>query len=111
MSYDDLKDYFDVLQRLSANGGDIHIDWHAINRDRVKAINHDKMAGLQVADAIATSVYFAVNKTQYGHIEDRYLKITANLLYRHKGKAINYGLKIWCDDQTETKRLAEISEP
>ncbi len=111
MSYDDLKNYIDILFKTSANGGDIHIVWSVISKDRVKAINHDQLAGLQVVDAIASSVFFAVNKTQYGYIEERYLKIINKLLYRYKNDVNGYGLKIWCNDQVEMKRLAEISKP
>jgi len=109
MSYDDLKDYLNLLLKTSAISNDINIDWSVISRDRVKAINHEKMAGLQIADAVATSVFYAVNKTQYSQIEDRYLRSIKKTLYRNKGRVDGYGLKVWCGDAAEKERLAEIA--
>jgi len=36
-------------------------------------VNHEKLAGLQIADAVASGVYCAVNLSQYGEAEPRYL--------------------------------------
>ena len=39
---------------------------------------------------------FPVNLTQYGEVEDRYVKILQPTLYRHeKTGARGYGLKFW----------------
>lgn len=109
MSYDDLKDYLGRLFTQYANGGDVNIHWDSISPDRVRAVNHDQLAGLQIADAVATSAFYAVNKSLYGEVEERYLRLLAKTLYRRKKQAIGYGLKIWCNDDAEKKRLAEIA--
>ncbi len=60
--------------------------------------NHDQKAGLQIADAVASGIYFAVNLNPYGEAEDRYLKLLAPTRYRHKKTVMGYGLKFWPED-------------
>jgi hypothetical protein len=109
MSYDDLREYLDILLRMAALEGDVNIHWDAIDRNRVRAINHDQLAGLQIVDAVATSAFYAANKSQYGEVEGRYFEILKNTLYRNKGRVEGYGLKIWCSDADERKRLANLA--
>jgi Protein of unknown function (DUF3800) len=94
MSYKDLRSY---LQRLKANPSpDIRIDWSVIEPSKVQAINHDQLAGLQMADAVASSLFFALNLSQYGEVESRYFELLKPTVYRHeKSGALGYGLKFW----------------
>jgi len=110
MSYSDLRLYLNRLLIQSNHSSDISIDWDAIAAERVRAVNHDKLAGLQIADAVASSVYFAVNRTQYGEVEDRYLKILTPTLFKSKSRVEGYGLKFWCEDQ-EKERLTKLVSP
>lgn len=104
MSYEDLCDY---LRRLrdgtEANGG--HVDWSVIDPTLIRAVNHEQLAGLQLADTVASGVYFAANRNPYGEIEDRYLRLMARTLYRHQGKLEGYDLKFWCSDRAEVDRI------
>ncbi len=94
MSYDDLRSYLSLLQ--DKPGIDARIDWTAINPKHVRAVNHDQLAGLQMADAVASSLFFAVNLTQYSEVEDRYYKMLRPTIYRHpKSGELGYGLKFW----------------
>ena len=97
MSYEDLRHYLRVLQRES-DPMDVRIDWGVIQPDSVRAVNHDKLAGLQVADAVASSFYFAVNVNRYGEVEDKYARLLRGIIYRHRGNMLGYGLKFWPDD-------------
>lgn len=99
MSYDDLRAYLQKLQAMT-DSGNVQIDWEVIDPTRVKAVNHDQLAGLQLADAVATSVWYAVTPNRYGDIEDRYLKLMARTVYRHEHRAEGYGFKAWCTDRT-----------
>lgn len=85
----------------------MRIAWNVVDPALVSAINHDQLAGLQLADAVATSVFYAVHKKQYNEVEDRYLKLIAPIIYRHEGKIEGYGLKFWCEDKTEITRVLE----
>jgi hypothetical protein len=51
----------------------------------VRAVNHDQLAGLQVADAIASSLYYATNLNRYGEAEDKYARLLMPTVFRHKG--------------------------
>lgn len=110
MSYDDLRRYLGLLLVQSSNSTEISIDWGAIDPNRVRAVNHDKLAGLQIADAVASSAFFAVNRSQYGEIEDRYLKMLAPLVFRGKTGIGSYGMKFWCS-APEKERLTALVSP
>src|SRR3546814_10749936 len=64
------------------------------------------MMGLQLADAVASSLYFAVNPNRYGETEDRYASILAPTLYRHRGTVHGYGLKFWPGCLAQPKQIA-----
>lgn len=105
MSYDELRDY---LESLNGNpAADASIDWNVIDPKLIRAVNHDQLAGLQLADAVASGIFFAINKTQYGETEDRYLRLLAPTIYRHQQRVEGYGLKIWCDDSAEIQRILQ----
>jgi hypothetical protein len=105
MSYDDLRNY---LHQLKEDTKNVRIEWGVIDPNLVSAINHDQLAGLQLADAVATSVFYSVHKNQYGEVEDRYLKLIAPIIYRHEGKIEGYGMKFWCDEKAEITRIIEV---
>ncbi|MBI5891498.1 MAG: DUF3800 domain-containing protein [Nitrosomonadales bacterium] len=105
MSYDDLRNYLTQLKTDVTK--DVRIDWNVVDPALVNAVNHDQLAGLQLADAVATSVFYAVHKNQYGEVEERYLKLIAPTVYRHEGKIEGYGLKFWCEDKAEIARVLE----
>jgi hypothetical protein len=113
MSYDDLRAYLHKLKEMSA-GGEVNIDWSAINPKAVSAVQHMQMAGLQVADAVASSAYAAVNPNQFGDTEDRYMRAILPVCYRYQGHLLGYGLKFWPGDlaslQKENPQLAWLTE-
>lgn len=86
---------------------DIRIDWSVIDPDRVEAINHDQLAGLQIADAVASSVFYAVNLNPYGEAESRYLELLTPTIYRHRDDALGYGLKFWPSRLSDLRKTLE----
>jgi hypothetical protein len=98
MSYEALRNYLQQLRGDSAQK-EIRIDWSVVDPVNVKAVNHDQLAGLQLADAVATSAFYAVTSNRFGDVEDRYLRLLGNTVYRHEGRAEGYGLKFWCADK------------
>jgi len=85
-----------LLHLKDKPGADARIDWNAIRPQQVRAVNHDQLAGLQMADAVASSLFFAVNLTQYSEVEDRYFRMLRPTIYRHpKTGELGYGLKFW----------------
>lgn len=91
MSYDDLRGYLRVLQ-----GQETTIDWDFINPELVRAVEHSKLAGLQVADAVASSLYAALNPNSFGDVESRYSKLLRPTFHRSRsGQVLSHGLKFW----------------
>ena len=111
MSYEDLRDYLNLLLRNHSMGSEVSINWDVISSQRVRAVNHDQLAGLQIADAVATSAYYAANRNPYSEVEERYLRIIGNTVYRYKERVDGYGIKVWCDSEDERKRLADLASP
>lgn len=103
MSYDDLRSYLAYLRETS-EARDIRIDWSVVKPEQVKAINHEQLAGLQIADAVASSFFYAVNLNPYGEVEDRYVRLLADKIYRRRGIFEGYGVKFWPND------LASLAE-
>jgi Protein of unknown function (DUF3800) len=104
MSYDDLRAYLRQLKDGQTER-DVRVDWSVIDPEQIRAVNHDQLAGLQLADALASGVFYAVHRNPYGDTEERYLRLMARTLYHHKGAAEGYGLKFWCQDSAEVSRV------
>lgn len=110
MSYDDLRRYLNVLRDKQG----VQVDWSAIDAERVRAVQHAQMAGLQVADAVASSAFAAVNANQFGDTEHRYLLELLPVTYRYRGRISGYGVKFWPGDlaalEMKDPRLSKLAE-
>ncbi|CAG9268310.1 conserved hypothetical protein [Paraburkholderia unamae] len=104
MSYADLREYLRRLQALP----EVRIHWDSVDPDAVRAVAHEQLAGLQIADAVATGAFYAVHRSVYGETEEGYLRLMAGNLYRNRGTPDGYGLKFWCDDIDEKQRVIAI---
>ncbi len=114
MSYDDLRAYVALL-RDHADPSKVSIDWSVVDPQEIRAVEHSQLAGLQVADAVASSLYQAVNPNQFGDVEVRYASLLAPSFYRYKSGALTgYGLKFWPTDffnlKKENPHLAGLAE-
>jgi len=110
MSYDELRGYLHKLKAGEADH-DVRVDWTVVDPQRIRAVNHEQLAGLQLADAVASGVFFSVHRNPYGEVEDRYLRLIARTIYRNKkGRSDGYGLKFWCEDKTEITRILQAVE-
>lgn len=109
MSYEELRSYLNLLKDQSTNK-DIKIDWSIIHPDNVRAVNHEKLAGLQLADAIATSAFYAVTPNKFGNTEERYLRNLSKIIYRHDRKMEGYGIKLWCCDKEIHAKAVQLLE-
>ncbi len=114
MSYDDLREYVALL-RENADPSKVTIDWSVVDPMEIRAVEHSQLAGLQVADAVASSLYQAVNPNQFGDIEVRYASLLTRNFYRYRSGALTgYGLKFWPEDLSNLKRenphLAGLAE-
>lgn len=100
MSYEDLKIYFETLKN-QPGFMDVRIDWSVIKPEQIVAYTAGKRMGLQIADAIASSCFYAVELTRYGFTEDRYVRMLKPVIYNKDGDFIGYGLKFWPKEITE----------
>ena len=91
MSYAELRTYVTLLKTK----GDAQIDWNSVSPDLITAIVPTKRMGLQLADAIAGSYWYALEPTQYGFTEPRYVGMVLPRAYHHKGAVSGYGFKAW----------------
>lgn len=107
MSYDDLRAYISQLHAQAA-AQDVRIDWDVMDEGMVRAVNHDQLAGLQLADVVASSIYQAVNPNLYGEVESRYLELLRRTVYHHRGVHEGYGLKFWCADRPTIARVCGL---
>ena len=102
MSYNDLTDYL-LMLRTKSDPMKVRIDWNTIDPEHVSAVDHSKLAGLQIADAVASSFFYAVNMNRYGEIEDKYARLLLHQCYKHKGLVLGYGLKFWPEEFQKLK--------
>ncbi len=111
MSYEDIRNYLRLLLRQAeANPESVQIDGTVIDPDRIHSVEHSKLAGLQVADAVASGFHFAVKVNRYGESETSYLSHLKKTIFRQKGEAMGYGLKVWPEDFETVKSKAPEAE-
>jgi hypothetical protein len=66
-----------------------------IRHDQIYSHSAGRRTGLQIADAVASGFFKAVEPTQYGYTEDRYARMLKAVLYRKEGVYQGYGLNLW----------------
>jgi len=107
MSYKDIREYLSLLLRQSeANPQNVQIDRTVIDPNRIRSVEHSKLAGLQAADAVASGFHFAVKVNRYGETEPGYLLHLRKTLYRHQAQTMGYGIKVWPEDYATIKSKA-----
>jgi hypothetical protein len=89
-SYGDIRDY-----RKNLQAKDTQIHWPAIRPDQVYPLPHKQRFGLQIADAIASSFYLALQTNRFGFTEDRFARMLRPIVWRRGSSILAYGLKIW----------------
>ncbi len=94
MSYEELGAYLAHLRDLTGPL-DVRIDWRVVTEDQVVAFTPGRRMGLQIADAVAGSLWYAVEQSQYGFTENRYARMLRPVVYHYKGTYLGYGLKFW----------------
>ncbi|GAB4453131.1 MAG: hypothetical protein Kow00120_23100 [Anaerolineae bacterium] len=50
---------------------------------------------MQIADAVASSLFYAVQLSRYGFTDDRYARMLKPVVYHDRGSYKGYGLKFW----------------
>lgn len=107
MSYDDIREYLRLLIRQhESDPQKVQIDPAVIDSERIRSVEHSRLAGLQVADAVASGIHFGVKVNRYGETETSYMHHLGKTLYRHRGEFMGYGIKVWPEDYDTIKTKA-----
>lgn len=93
MSYRELCDYIDHLKANSEQFS-VAIDWAVIDSTKIVAFTPGRQMGLQIADAVASGLFYAVER-RYGYTEERYVCMLKPAIYNRRSNYISYGLKFW----------------
>ena len=95
MDYADFQTYMHHLKELQErDGSKFPIRWDHIDIDSIQAEDHANIAGLQIADVIASSFLKAVEPNPYGGYEQRYARqLQPNICRSADGHYLNYGIK------------------
>jgi len=103
LDYEALRGY---LTHLDANRAALNYGaaQGVIRVEQVETHTHGRRMGLQVADAVASSYYFAVWENGYGFTEDAYARILLPRAYRGDKKLWGYGVKIIPRESEEKRR-------
>lgn len=97
MSYTAIGKYLDsLIDRRSkmSNAPDVRIAPGTIDGSKVRTFRHEESRGVQVADAVASSFYNAL-EAKYGFTEDRYARMLKPIVYNNRGRYRVYGLKFF----------------
>ena len=100
MSYFDMRQYLSKLERMSGEGlYEPQIHWPAIDTRRMETHTAGKRAGLQVADAVAGSFYYAAEYSSLGLTEDCYARMLKPVVYCHGKKHLWIRVEIFSTSQ------------
>ncbi len=94
-SYAELNKYITDLIGKSQIKPDIFVSWKAVNKGQLKNI--------QLADAITSSLYNALEPNKFGLIEESYINTLKPTIYHRQNNYHAYGLKIFprmCNDKS-----------
>ena len=110
--------------RAGLNGGSLgayltHLETHQpaleyraapgiLRLDQISTYSHGRRMGLQLADAVASSYFYAVEPSPYGLTEDGYARLLLPRAYRHEGALWGYGVKLVPREAEEKRRAGEI---
>jgi hypothetical protein len=92
-NYQELREYV----KLVIGEGDpleVRIDSSVIKPDKMFSIEHARLDGLQAADAVASSFYFAA-QDHLKITEPRYVHELSKVVYTVEKEGFGYGVKFW----------------
>lgn len=106
MSYDDIRGYIDHLKQQSQG---VNIHWPAVDTAKLRAVAHNQLAGLQAADAVATSYYYGVKLSRFGIADPGYMRFFRPHVYKHRNNCFGYGVKFLSPLDSLKERMPHLS--
>ncbi len=81
-----------------------------IKATQVQAIMHSKSMGPQIADAVTSSYFYAVESSADGFTEDAYVRLLLPCAYRHSGELFGHGVNAqFCRTNTRAEMEQELT--
>lgn len=81
-----------------------------VRASQIQAIMHSKSMGLQIADAITSSYFYAVEASQDGFTEDAYVRLLLPCAYNEAEKLIGQGVRFdFCSGETIEDMKIEVA--
>ncbi len=100
VSCDEMKNYLMVLEGMTGPF-DVRVAGSVIKTNQISEFSSGRRMGLQIADAVASSAFYAVQPSRHGYVEDRYIRILKPVVYHHHRQYLGYGLKFWPREVSE----------
>lgn len=93
--YHDMKDYLYLLKCGREKFKSIRdIDWRFVDPEKIYVENHEKRAGLQIADAFTSATAAALEPNAFGFCEPRYATILKERYVKLGGSLLNSGITL-----------------
>jgi hypothetical protein len=73
---------------------EVVVDGNAV-LDKILVLSSGKAIGLQLADAIASSIFYSVEPNRYGMVETAYLQLIMPRVYSQDGFVLGHGIKVF----------------
>jgi len=74
-----------------------------------RSLNKGQSKNLQLADAVTTSLFKALEENQFGMVEQSYIRKLKPFIYHQKGNYHSYGLKLFPDSLDKSTVLTEFN--
>lgn len=108
LDYGALRDYLGYLETNR-----VALGYQAapgiVRPDQFETYTAGRRIGLQLADAVASSYFYAVEPSPYGLTEDAYARLLLPRAYRHQGTQVwGYGVKVMPREAEERRRVGEV---
>lgn len=107
MNYAALRDSLEYLE-TNRTALQYRAAAHVLRPNLVETYSHGRRMGLQLADAVASSYFYAVEPSGYGFTEEAYARLILGRAYRHKGQLWGYGLKLMPAEAESRRRTGGL---
>jgi hypothetical protein len=102
-----LREYVEGLEAEIGTEA-FHATAGVIRSDQIAAYTPGRRMGLQIADAVASSYYFAVEPSEYGLTEEGYARLLLANAYHHEGENWGYGIQIMPGEADMKRQRGEL---
>lgn len=95
---ENLEAYLALLkeaERSNRSNNTHSINWSRIDLEQTQIRPNSEFRGLQTADAVASGIWKAIERSKFDTTEHRYVKLIKPILYKQRGSYLSYGIKFF----------------